>query len=249
MEGLWEVFREYEMAYNGISREQMIVSLCLGYAAALFVGTFLGMLSDLIGQKKVCLLFCSLHLFIAIWKRVTADPSVWLASICLSLASTIFFFNFETGMVVEHDKLGQRQDLMNDMFWLMAFAESSSFIGSQVLGNWLIGGNGKRSMLSPSGAVVLLAFIALIHVSRGWKEDPKSTSLKDYHTKFHTYILSGPFPIMYIYNNVGGVTNGGWIAVKVMDFFLLCSTVHAFHIELNGLTLPKDLSDISISIE
>nr|XP_009780165.1 PREDICTED: molybdate-anion transporter-like isoform X2 [Nicotiana sylvestris] len=190
MEGLWEVFGEYEMAYNGISREQMIVSLCLGYVAALFGGIFLGMLSDLIGQKKVCLLFCSLHLFIAIWKRVTADPSVWLASICLSLASTIFFFNFETGMVVEHDKLGQRQDLMNDMFWLMTFAESASFIGSQVLGNWLIGGNGKRSMLSPSGAVVVLAFIALIHVSRRWKEDPKSTSLKDYHSKFHTYILS-----------------------------------------------------------
>lgn len=51
---------------------------------------------------------------------------------------------------------------------------------------------------------------------------------------------------MYIYNNVGGVTNGGWIVAKVM--VLLCSTVHAFHIELNGLTLPKDLSEISMSI-
>ncbi|KAJ8544863.1 hypothetical protein K7X08_017446 [Anisodus acutangulus] len=167
MEGLWAVFGEYEMLYNGVSREQMIVSLCLGYAAALFVGSFLGVLSNLIGQKKVCLLFCSLHLFVAIWKRVTGDPSVWLASICLSLASTIYFFNFETWMVLEHDKLGQRQDLVNDMFWLMTFAESVSFIGSQVLGNWLIVGNGKRSLLSPSGAVLVMAVIALIHVSKG----------------------------------------------------------------------------------
>ncbi|XP_059282588.1 uncharacterized protein LOC132036296 [Lycium ferocissimum] len=189
MEGLWGVFGEYGMLYNDISREQMIVSLCLEYAAALFVGTFQGVLSDLIGQKKVCLLFCSLHLFVAIWRRVTGDPRVWLASICLSLASTIFFFNFETWMVVEHDKLGQRQNLVNDKFWLMTFAESASFIGSQVLGNCLIGGNGKRSLLSPSGAVLVMAIIALVHVSQGWKEDPKSTIFKDYQTKFHTYIF------------------------------------------------------------
>ncbi|MCD7463622.1 hypothetical protein HAX54_050959 [Datura stramonium] len=190
MEGLWAVFGENGMLYNGISREQMIVSLCLGYAAALFVGTFLGVLSDLIGHKKVCLLFCSLHLFVVIWKWATGDPSFWLASICLSLASTIFFFNFETWMVVEQDKLGQRQDLVNDMFWLMTFAESASFIGSQVLGNWLIGGNGKRSLFSPSGAVLVMAVIALIHVSQGWKEDAKSTISKDYQTKFHTYIFN-----------------------------------------------------------
>lgn len=57
------------------------------------------------GQKKVCLLFFMLHLFVAIWKRVNANPSVWIASICLSLASSIFFFNFETWMVVEHEKV------------------------------------------------------------------------------------------------------------------------------------------------
>lgn len=57
------------------------------------------------GQKKVCLLFFMLHLFVAIWKRVNASPSVWIASIYLSLASSIFSFNFETWMVVEHEKV------------------------------------------------------------------------------------------------------------------------------------------------
>lgn len=47
MEGLLAVFGEYELAYHGVSREQMVISLCIGYTAALFVGTFLGMLSDL----------------------------------------------------------------------------------------------------------------------------------------------------------------------------------------------------------
>ncbi|CAN4082995.1 unnamed protein product [Withania somnifera] len=188
MEGMLAVFGEYELAYHGLSREQMVISQCMGYTTALFVGTFLGMLSDLIGQRKVSLLFCLLHLFVAIWRRVTGHPSVWLASICLSLASMIFFFNFETWMVVEHDKLEQRQDSVNDMFWLMTFLESASFIGSQVVGNWLIGAE-KTSLLAPSSAVVIMAFCALAYVSRGWKEEPKSITLKDYQTKFRTYIL------------------------------------------------------------
>ncbi|KAL3346370.1 hypothetical protein AABB24_025023 [Solanum stoloniferum] len=190
MEGLLAVFGEYDLAFHGISRDQMVISLCIGYATALFVGTFLGMLSDLIGQRKVSLLFCLLHLFVAIWRRVTGHPSIWIASICLSLASTIFFFNFETWMVVEHDKLEQRQDSVNDMFWLMTFVESASFIGSQVVGNWLIGGHEKTSLLAPSSVVVIMALSALAYVSRGWKEDPKSIILKDYQTKFRTYILS-----------------------------------------------------------
>ncbi|KAJ8550017.1 hypothetical protein K7X08_033724 [Anisodus acutangulus] len=111
MEGLWAVFGEYEMLYNGVSSEQIIVSLCIGYAVTLFVGTFLGVLSDLI------------------WDR----GKTW---------------------------------------------------------NWFIGGNGKRSLLSPSGAVLVMVVIALIHVRQGWKEDPKSTIFKDYQTKFHTYIFN-----------------------------------------------------------
>nr|POF21654.1 hypothetical protein CFP56_24776 [Quercus suber] len=105
--------------------------------AALFVGTFLGVLSDLIGQAKFCLIFCILHLFVGIWKRVTSHPSVLVASTCLSLTSSIFSFSFETWMVVQHEKQGHRQDSMSDTFWLMTFFESASFIGSQVLANWL----------------------------------------------------------------------------------------------------------------
>ena len=47
MEGLWSVFGEFELAYYGVSREQMVLYLCVGSAAALFIGTFLGVLSDL----------------------------------------------------------------------------------------------------------------------------------------------------------------------------------------------------------
>jgi hypothetical protein len=47
MEGLWSVFGEFELAHYGVSREQMVLSICVGSAAALLVGSFLGVLSDL----------------------------------------------------------------------------------------------------------------------------------------------------------------------------------------------------------
>lgn len=39
---------------------------------------------------------------------MTAHPSVWVASVCLSLASSIYSFSFETWMVVEHEKVRVR---------------------------------------------------------------------------------------------------------------------------------------------
>ncbi|KZV35471.1 major facilitator superfamily domain-containing protein 5-like [Dorcoceras hygrometricum] len=190
MEGLWAVFGEFEFAYYGLNKEQMLVSLCIGYAVSLFIGSFLGVLSDLVGHKKLCLLFYMLHLFVSICKMVNGTPAIWLASICLSLTSSIFSFSFETWMIVEHDKLGQRQDSLNDMFWLMTFFESASFIGSQVLGNYTIDGDVNKNIKSVWNVAAVLAVVAIIYVTRGWNEASKRTMFKDYSIMFHRYVLS-----------------------------------------------------------
>ncbi|XP_073037889.1 uncharacterized protein [Primulina eburnea] len=189
MEGLWDVFGEYELTYYGLNKEQMLVLLCVGCAVSLFIGSFLGVLSDLVGHKKLCLLFYMLHLFVNILKMVNSTPAIWLASICLSLASSIFSFSFETWIVIEHDKLGQRQDSLNHMFWLMTFFESASFIGSQVLGNYLIDGDVNKNIRSKWNVAVVLVVVAIIYVTQGWKEAPKRTLFKDYSIVFHRRIL------------------------------------------------------------
>ncbi|KAJ7952784.1 molybdate-anion transporter [Quillaja saponaria] len=189
MEGLGSVFGEFELAYHGVSREQMVESLCVGYAAALFVGTFLGMLSDLIGQMKVCLIFCILHLFVGIWKRIAKRPSILVASICLSLANSIFSFSFETWMVIQHDKQGHRLDTLNDTFWLMTFFESGCLIGSQIFSNWLLGNNVERSTIFPSTTTIFLAILCIIFVAKGWEDNPQAASFKEYSMSFYIYIL------------------------------------------------------------
>lgn len=51
------------------------------------------------------MVFCILHLIVGFLKSVTKHPSVLLTSICLSLASSLMSFSFETWMVSEHEKV------------------------------------------------------------------------------------------------------------------------------------------------
>ncbi|CAN0917912.1 Molybdate-anion transporter [Linum grandiflorum] len=184
MEGLWAVFGEYELAFYGVSKEQMVTSLCVGYGASLIVGTFLGMVSDSIGHKKACLIFCVLHLFVGVCNKIAPHPSLLLASICLSLSTSIYSFSFEAWLVVENEKQGYRQDTLSDTFWLMTFFESVSLILSQVLANWLIGSNVRNGLVSPSTASILLSVLSIICVSNGWKETPQTAVTKDYNVSY-----------------------------------------------------------------
>ncbi|KAH6796586.1 Major facilitator superfamily protein [Perilla frutescens var. hirtella] len=190
MEGFWAVFGEYELAYYGLSNDQMLTYLSVGFAVSLFIGSFLGVASDLLGHKKLCLLFVMLHLFISLWKLVFGTSTIWLASIFLSLASSIFSFSFEAWMVFEQEKIGQRHDLLNDMFWLMTFSESASFIGSQVLANYLIDDNVNRNIKSMRIGAAVLSAVAIVCFTRGWQEAPRTAALKDYHVTFHRHVIS-----------------------------------------------------------
>ncbi|RZC44551.1 hypothetical protein C5167_037497 [Papaver somniferum] len=56
IQGLQSVFGEFEYAYYGVSKDQMVITLCIGSVAAILIATLLGMISDIIGRKKVCVL-------------------------------------------------------------------------------------------------------------------------------------------------------------------------------------------------
>ncbi|XP_020230348.1 uncharacterized protein LOC109811117 [Cajanus cajan] len=188
MEGMWSVFGEYELASYGIGRENMVKSLCYGYTTALFAAPFVGVLSDLIGHKKISLVFCILHFIVGIWKKISGQSSLFMTSICLSLANTIFSFSFETWMVSQHEKQGHRLDSLNDTYWLMTFFESACFITSQMFANWLVGNNTEKNT-APSSAVIFFATICFTFITRGWTETPGIASLKEYSHSFYAYIF------------------------------------------------------------
>ncbi|XP_074295302.1 uncharacterized protein LOC141623133 [Silene latifolia] len=190
LEGLWLVNGEYEMVNaSGLTKQQVAMVLSAGCLASLIFASFLGIFSDALGHKKFCLLFSILHLIIGVWNTLAAHPALWLASICLSIASSIFSFSFEAWMVVEHDKQGYRQDALNETFWLLSFSESASMIGSQVLANWAINHSPVSSFVSPSIISVLLAVVNIAFIMKTNTESPSKGKLKEHRAAFFAYIF------------------------------------------------------------
>jgi hypothetical protein len=191
MEGLLSVYGELELTTYGLSKESMVFYLCVGYSTALVLGPVLGVVSDLIGQKKICLLYCVLHLIVGVWKRITMSPSAWFANVFLSLAGLVYSFGFETWLVVEHEKQSQRNDSLNETFWLMTFLESASLIGGQVLANWLVGENVQDGIALSATASLLLSVVTIICIVQTAKEPLKTLPFRDYSTAFYAYVLGG----------------------------------------------------------
>uniref|UniRef100_A0A1D1XL37 Major facilitator superfamily domain-containing protein 5 n=1 Tax=Anthurium amnicola TaxID=1678845 RepID=A0A1D1XL37_9ARAE len=188
--GLETVFGEDEYQRSGASRVQMVLYLCAGAAASVFIGSFLGVLSDIFGPRKTCIIYCILHLLVGILRSVTQHPNIWMTSVCLAVASFMFLFSFETWMVTEHEKQSHRQDLLTDTFWLMIFFESASLIGSQVLSNMLIR-NFDKGFFFPSVPAALLALIGILYIRKEWNGSGHFLSFRDYWKSFSLNILSG----------------------------------------------------------
>lgn len=85
----------------------------------------------------------------------------------------------------------QRQESLNEMFWLMTFFESASFMGSQVIGNYLINCNVDKSTTSVWKESVVVALFAIIYVTRCWKGGLQASTFRDYRLHFHGYIVNG----------------------------------------------------------
>lgn len=189
MEGLESVFGESEFVSYGLSREQMALCLAAGAFISVFFGTMSGILSDIIGPQKACHLFCILHLLVSILKSISEHPTVWVTSICLSLASSVFSFSFETWMVTEHEKQGHRQELLSDTFWLMTFFESASLVGSQGLANLLVKDRGE-GFISPSVPAALLAVMSILYIRKQWTGARHQSAVTNYRKAFAGHILT-----------------------------------------------------------
>jgi hypothetical protein len=72
----------------------------------------------------------------------------------------------------------------------MTFFESACLIASQMFANWLVGNNMEKNS-APSSAVIFLAIICFIFLTRGWTEAPTTTSFKEYSLSFYACIFGG----------------------------------------------------------
>ena len=163
------------------------------------------------------MLFCVLHLFVGIWKRVVPQSHlcVWLLTLSSSVATGIFSFAFEALIVVENENQGHRLRALTNTFWLMTFIESASLIGSQVLVNWLLASNVDTGIASSSTATIFIAIIGIFCVTIGWKQTPHSAPVKDRRWMSYINIFSGECCVFLFWVKTYVVLTDFWVNVVI----------------------------------
>ncbi|KAG8046334.1 hypothetical protein GUJ93_ZPchr0008g13278 [Zizania palustris] len=143
----------------------MAARLAAAAAATLFLGGASGVVSDKLGPQKACIFYWMLQLAVGTFKSFSGLRCALINNLISALASSMFSFCFETWIVVEHEKQGQKQELLFDSFWLMTFFESMSLVGSQGITNLLVNDDDKGFLL-PYAFAALLSIVGILYLRK-----------------------------------------------------------------------------------
>ncbi len=103
-------------ASYGFSKSQIALLFVTGFASSMFIGTFVGALSDKYGRRAMCLLFAVLYALSAGSKVINSFPVLMLGRLCSGVATSLLFSAFEAWMVSEHNSRGFPPALLGDTF-------------------------------------------------------------------------------------------------------------------------------------
>lgn len=188
VEGIHSVFGEDEFVRCGLGREQTTARLASTTAAALFPGAISGVISDKIGPRRACILYWVLQLAVGVVKSFSALRCSWINNFILAFASSVFYFCFETWLVLEHEKQDQKQDVLFDTFWLMTFFESVSLVGSQEITNVLVSDDDSRFLL-PYAFAATLSVVGILYIRNASSTCQHASAIGSYQKSFLAHVL------------------------------------------------------------
>lgn len=94
------VYKLYD--YYGFRESQIAVLYVAGFASSVMFGTATGPLADMIGRRKIALLFCVMYTFCCLTKL---SPNYWvlmLGRVLGGISTSMLFSTFESWYVYEH---------------------------------------------------------------------------------------------------------------------------------------------------
>lgn len=188
VEGIHSVFGEDEFVRCRLGREQTTARLASTTAAALFPGSISGVISDKIGPRRACILYWVLQLAVGVVKSFSALRCSWINNFILAFASSVFYFCFETWLVLEHEKQDQKQDVLFDTFWLMTFFESVSLVGSQEITNVLVSDDDSRFLL-PYAFAATLSVVGILYIRNASSTCQHASAIGSYQKSFLAHVL------------------------------------------------------------
>uniref|UniRef100_A0A0A9GF61 Uncharacterized protein n=1 Tax=Arundo donax TaxID=35708 RepID=A0A0A9GF61_ARUDO len=114
----------------------------------------------------------------------------WINNFILALASSMFSFCFETLIVVEYEKQDQKQDLLFDTFWMMAFFESVPLVESQGISNLLVNDD-VNGLLLPYAFTASLSIVGLLYIINASSATQHASAIGSYQKSFFAHVLRG----------------------------------------------------------
>ena len=163
------VYKLYD--YYGFKESQIAVLYVAGFASSVMFGTATGPLADIVGRKKIALLFCVMYTFCCLTKL---SPNYWilmLGRVLGGISTSMLFSTFEAWYVYEHtEHYGFPNEWIGVTFSTTTFWNGMLAILSGVVANFTAEGLGFGPVAPFVVAIFPLVFCGFI-ILRTWPEN------------------------------------------------------------------------------
>ncbi|XP_024372470.1 uncharacterized protein [Physcomitrium patens] len=169
-DALQVVYTEALYESYGFKRKEIAILLAVGYGSSLSLGTIIAASADYIGRKRACMLFGFFQALGCFAKQYPEFRILCFAHVSLGIATSLLYSSFESWMVVEHEKMGFRQEWLNETFWLMVFSNGVVATGCGALANVVANWRGFIGS-APLISAIVTALLSILAVKRTFTEN------------------------------------------------------------------------------
>lgn len=174
-DALQMVYSEALYESFGLRRKEIATLFAVGYGSSLSLGTIIAASADYIGRKRACMLYGFFQVLGCLAKQYPDFRVLCFAHVSLGIATSLLYSSFESWMIVEHEKMGFRQEWLSESFWLMAFSNGIVATGSGALANAVANYQG---FIGPAPLILatVTALLSILVVKRAFTENVGTSS-------------------------------------------------------------------------
>lgn len=160
---VYQLYKDYGYGLADIS-----LLFVAGFLSSAVLGTLAGSISDKVGRKFMCMVFCGVYALSCLTKLSPKFPILIFGRITGGIATSLLFSVFEAWMVSEHFSRGFKDSLLSETFGWATFLNGFVAILSGVLANFLVDIWGP---VAPFMAAIVFLVAASFIISTTWVEN------------------------------------------------------------------------------
>ncbi|KNC86297.1 hypothetical protein SARC_01559 [Sphaeroforma arctica JP610] len=161
------IYALYSRHYNYDMTEigQLFIA---GFGSSLIFGTYVGSLTDRIGRKATCRLYCILYILACILKNWRDFRLLLLGRVLAGVSTSILYTGFESWAISEFNHLNLPYKLLRDLFQKATFYNAltaivAGFTADFIARTW--------SLVAPFNAAIIPLSVSFLVIQLTWREN------------------------------------------------------------------------------